>query len=71
MLGFWNVDARLRVHGMKRLRVVDNSVMPTPISGHTNGPTMMIGKKAAGMIKKDWADLSLNYFFLNLFKYKL
>jgi choline dehydrogenase-like flavoprotein len=48
------VDARLRVHGIKGLRVVDASVMPSQISGHTNGPVMMIAEKAADMIKQDW-----------------
>jgi choline dehydrogenase len=44
------VDERLRVHGMKGLRVVDASVMPQVISGNTNLCAMMIGEKAADMI---------------------
>ncbi|XP_013103317.2 glucose dehydrogenase [FAD, quinone] [Stomoxys calcitrans] len=47
------VDARLRVHGIKNLRVVDASIMPTIVSGHTNGPVFMIAEKAADMIKQD------------------
>jgi choline dehydrogenase len=44
------VDARLRVHGVKGLRVVDASVMPTITSGNTNSPTLMIAERAAGWI---------------------
>jgi choline dehydrogenase-like flavoprotein len=45
------VDAQLRVHGMEALRVVDASVMPTIISGNTNAPVIMIGEKAADLVK--------------------
>ncbi|GFG34276.1 hypothetical protein Cfor_00519 [Coptotermes formosanus] len=48
------VDPRLRVHGIKGLRVIDASVFPTIPSAHLNAPTIMIAEKGADLIKEDW-----------------
>lgn len=47
------VDPRLRVRGVQGLRVADTSVMPSLVSGNTNGPAMMIGLRAADFILAD------------------
>ncbi len=46
-------DARARVHGIERLRVVDCSIMPTPVSGNTNGPAMALAERASELILED------------------
>jgi choline dehydrogenase len=45
------VDAQLRVRGVLNLRVVDASIMPALTSGNTNAPSMVIGEKAADLIR--------------------
>ena len=49
------VDARLRVHGVGALRVIDCSAMPTLVSGNTNAPVIAMAEKAVDMIREDAA----------------
>ncbi len=48
------VDSRLRVYGVKGLRVVDASIMPLQISAHLQATVYAIGEKGASMILEDW-----------------
>lgn len=43
-----------RVRSVKGLRVIDASIMPLVTTGNTNAPAIMIGEKAADMIKEEW-----------------
>ncbi|KAF6202768.1 hypothetical protein GE061_003170 [Apolygus lucorum] len=47
------VDPELKVHGVRRLRVVDASVMPSLPSTNINSATLMVAEKASYMIKRD------------------
>ena len=49
------VDPRLKVHGVKGLRIADASIFPAITSGNTNAPCMMIGWRAADLIEQDYA----------------
>ncbi|XP_022908663.1 glucose dehydrogenase [FAD, quinone]-like [Onthophagus taurus] len=48
------VDPQLRVYGVKGLRVIDGSIMPTLVSANTNAPIIMIGEKGSDLIKEFW-----------------
>ncbi|HWH98694.1 MAG TPA: GMC oxidoreductase, partial [Propionibacteriaceae bacterium] len=54
------VDCELRVRGLDRLRVVDASVMPRIIRGHTHAPTVMIAERAADLIRASNHELDLH-----------
>lgn len=53
------VDPKLKIHGLRGLRVADCGVIPDSISGHTNGPAFMIGEKLSFMIQEEYAQLKL------------
>ncbi|KAI4454916.1 glucose-methanol-choline gmc oxidoreductase [Holotrichia oblita] len=48
------VDSKLKVHGMRRLRIVDTSIIPITLSAHTNLPAFMVGEKASDLIKEEY-----------------
>ncbi len=47
------VDSRLRVHGLRGLRVIDASVMPVIPGGNTNAPTIMVAERGADLVRED------------------
>lgn len=54
------VDDRLKVHGVKNLRVADVSILPLVNTGHTQAPAYAIGEKAAFMVAQDAGAVSIH-----------
>ena len=48
------VNPELKVYGVKRLRVIDNSIIPVATTSHTAAASYMAGEVGADMIKRDW-----------------
>jgi N12 class adenine-specific DNA methylase len=46
----WDVDAQLRVYGVKKLRIADGSIMPTITTGNTHAPCVIIGERLAEIL---------------------
>ena len=51
MDGLAVVDPELHVHGVAGLRVVDASVMPRIIRGHTQAPAFLVAERAADLVR--------------------
>lgn len=51
------VDERLRVYGMRGLRIIDASIMPKQIGAHLQATVYAIAEKGADMIKEDWKNI--------------
>lgn len=47
------VDHRLKVYGVERLRIADGSIMPRVTTGNTMAPCVVIGERAADMLKAE------------------
>lgn len=59
------VDAQLKVVGISNLRVADTSVMPEVVSSNTNAPTIMIGERAADLIRQRNLSAIIAPFYVN------
>jgi choline dehydrogenase len=47
------VDANLKVYGIENLRIADGSIMPRVTTGNTMAPCVIIGERAAEILKAD------------------
>lgn len=53
------VSPTLRVHGVENLRIVDASILPFQISGHTTAPVIAVAERAADIIKAEYIGLAV------------
>lgn len=51
------VDERLRVYGVRGLRVIDASIMPLQVGAHIQATVYAIAEKGASMIREDWSGI--------------
>jgi len=54
------VDAELKVYGIENLRIADGSIMPRVITGNTMAPCIIIGERAAEILKSDYKIVTSN-----------
>ena len=48
------MDSETRVHGTRNVRVIDASIIPMQLSGHTMAPVYGVAEKAVDFIKATW-----------------
>lgn len=53
------VSPTLRVHGVENLRIVDASILPFQISGHTTAPVIAVAERAADIIKGEYTGVAV------------
>ena len=61
----YSVNAQLKIHGMKNLRVIDASIMPTIVGGNIYASSIMIGEKGAHLVNENWSQSRENVNFKN------
>ncbi|XP_065349321.1 glucose dehydrogenase [FAD, quinone]-like [Cloeon dipterum] len=65
------VDDKLRVHGIRGLRVIDASIMPTIVGANINAATIMIAEKGAQLIKDYWSNRAISSTYRDFFVWNL
>ncbi|XP_059475226.1 glucose dehydrogenase [FAD, quinone]-like [Neocloeon triangulifer] len=61
------VDSKLRVHGIRGLRVIDASVMPTIVGANINTATIMIAEKGVQMVRDYWTNYAVSSTWADIF----